>query len=635
MSEASANAAPFRSLSVKFFRFTSLLVLWIVIVILAYDINQGNFNPSKGLLLCTVVLMVSWAIARFTIKQLIKPIRLLQIGMEEVGRGNLERIKFAKTGDEIEFLGKSFNGMIERLIETQTRLVQQHEELEQKVHERTQALEEAMQKAMEASGAKSEFLANMSHELRTPMNGLLGMIELSLDAPASAEQQEQLETAQRCALSLLALVNDVLDLSKIESGKMALEKISFPLANQLEDTLKGHELKARQKGVLLDWKFAPSMPDEVVGDPLRLRQIVNNLVSNSIKFTDEGAIEVRVAAFKGTDPSKWNVELHVIDTGAGIPQDKIATIFEKFTQADGSISRRYGGTGLGLAITKRLVDLHNGSISAESELGLGSKFSVLLEYDVAVAPVVVLAPVETESKGSEGSTSRSKDNDGIVLLVEDNIVNQKVVMAVLKKRGYEIDLASNGEEALVKLEQRSYAVVLMDVQMPVLDGLETTRRMRLEERWKDIPVIAMTAHAMNGDKEKCLAAGMNAYISKPVHSAHLLATIEAYTSRPVKKLTAAPVDDLMKPFLSRANDGLAQLRKSLDNTDLATLEEQVGYLRQAAEAISATGIVECAKRVEIAVASKNTDDVMHSLLLLEGEITRLNQQTVVTSFRAG
>ena len=628
MSNPPTSPRKFRSLSVKFFRFTACLVLWIVTVILAYDMHQGGFHAGKGVLLCVVVVLVAYAIARFTINLLIKPIRILQHGMEQVGQGNLKRIKFPCTGDEIEYLAKSFNTMIKRLADSQKRIVEHHEELENKVKDRTQELEQAMAKAMEASGAKSEFLANMSHELRTPMNGLLGMIELSLDTPSSAEQKEQLETAQRCALSLLALVNDVLDLSKIESGKMALEIINFNIASTLEDTLKGYGIKARQKGVLLEWNFSPNLPSEVSGDPLRLRQIVNNLVSNSIKFTSEGAIEVKISAHKSeTDASKWIVEIHVIDTGTGIPEDKLGIIFEKFTQVDGSISRRYGGTGLGLAITKRLVELQNGAISVESELGLGSKFSITLEYEDAL-PVQAAVKV---TKVEEVAMPKIQDSCGVILLVEDNLVNQRVVTAVLKKRGYEIDVASNGIEALAKMEQRSYAVILMDVQMPVMDGLEATRKLRLDERWKDVPVIAMTAHAMSGDKERCIAAGMNAYISKPVHSAHLIATIEAYYTKPARNEQAARTNDLMKPFLAQASEGLLELRKSVDAVDLNKLELQVRNLREAAEAISASGVVESARRVELAIQSKNPDDVTHGLLLLEGEITRLHQTTTVTS----
>ncbi len=622
MQTSQLASTKFRSLSVKFFRFTASLVLWVVAVVLAYDLNQGNFNPGKGILLCAVVLMVAGAIARFTIRLLVKPIHILERGMQEVGRGKLEQIEYSATGDEIEYLGKCFNSMIDDLRKSQQQIVQYQEMLEDRVRQRTVALEDAMQRAMDASRAKSEFLANMSHELRTPMNGLLGMIELSLDAPASDEQKEQLEIAQRCALSLLSLLNDVLDLSKIEAGKMALELISFPLSDLLIDTLKNHSPRAAEKGISLDWKLSPNLPKRALGDSLRLRQIVNNLVSNSIKFTTEGAVEVRVSAEKKAK-SKFVLLIEVIDTGTGIPPDKLKTIFEKFTQVDGSISRRYGGTGLGLAITKKLVDLHEGEILVESELGLGTKFTVSLPYEVSELEErdqLVLDP------GARVTVVPDDPADaGAVLVVEDNLVNQKVVTAVLNKRGYRVSVANNGEEALEMLEKTQFAIVLMDVQMPVLDGLEATRRMRADDRWKTIPVIAMTAHAMTGDREKCLEAGMNAYISKPVHSAHLLATIEAYILQGIA--TEVTTLDPRTKFFAMAPTCLAHMRQQVKRADLATLSAEVEDLRFAAQKINASGVANCAQRVQAAADAMNSDEVLHSLLLLEGEITRLHMQS--------
>ena len=629
MQTSQLASTKFRSLSVKFFRFTASLVLWVVAVVLAYDLNQGNFNPGKGILLCAVVLMVAGAIARFTIRLLVKPIHILERGMQEVGRGKLEPIEYSATGDEIEYLGKCFNSMIDDLRKSQQQIVQYQEMLEDRVRQRTVALEDAMQRAMDASRAKSEFLANMSHELRTPMNGLLGMIELSLDAPASDEQKEQLETAQRCALSLLSLLNDVLDLSKIEAGKMALELISFPLSDLLIDTLKNHSPRAAEKGIALDWKLSPSLPKRAMGDSLRLRQIVNNLVSNSIKFTTEGAVEVRVTAEKKAK-SKFVLQIEVVDTGTGIPPDKLKTIFEKFTQVDGSISRRYGGTGLGLAITKKLVDLHEGEILVESELDLGTKFTVSLPYEVSELEdreQSVLDP------GARVTVVPDDPADaGAVLVVEDNLVNQKVVTAVLNKRGYRVSVANNGEEALEMLEKAQFAIVLMDVQMPVLDGLEATRRMRADDRWKTIPVIAMTAHAMTGDREKCLEAGMNAYISKPVHSAHLLATIEAYILQ--STVTAVSTLDPRTKFFAMAPTCLAHLRQQVKRADLTTLSAEVKDLRFAAQEINANGVANCAQRVQIAADAMNADEVLHGLLLLEGEITRLHMQSKTHDYSA-
>ena len=312
----------------------------------------------------------------------------------------------------------------------------------------------------------------------------------------------------------------------------------------------------------------------------------------------------------------------MIDTGTGIPDDKLKAIFEKFTQVDGSISRRYGGTGLGLAITKKLVDLHCGEIQVESELNLGTKFTITLPYEVC--EIAEREPALLDPGARVTVVPDEPADAGTVLVVEDNIVNQKVVTAVLRKRGYRVSVANNGEEALRMLELEQYAIVLMDVQMPVLDGLEATRRMRADDRWKSIPVIAMTAHAMTGDREKCLESGMNAYISKPVHSAHLLATIEAYILHDA--MTQMTAMDPQTKFFAMAPGYLVHLRQQVQRADLQTVGDEVQELKLAAQDINAEGVAVCAQRVQTAVAANNSNEVLHGLLMLEGEITRLQMQ---------
>jgi signal transduction histidine kinase/ActR/RegA family two-component response regulator len=505
-----------------------VLLLWVVAATLAYDLHQGTLSVTKAILECGVVLVVAAVISLFTIRVLGRPLRYLQQGITAVRKGKLEPIQVSRTGDEIEYLGESFNQMIEALSSSQDEIGRHQELLEQRIRQRTEELEEAMLRAQAANEAKSEFLANMSHELRTPMAGILGMLDVTLESDLPDEHRDQLETAQRCAYSLLALLNDILDLSKIESGRMGLEKIPFDVRIVLQDCVRSFQPKADEAGIDLVCRVAPAVPDEVVGDPLRLRQIFANLLSNAIKFTVHGHVTVTLDA---TPSSGGDILIRFVveDTGIGIPAEKLPLIFEKFTQVDGSVSRKFGGTGLGLAITHKLVEMHRGEIRVESQPGKGSTFTVDLR---CTTPQPVPSNAHTSAAGRGGKESR-EGGSVRVLVVEDNQVNQKVVTTVLRKRGFTVELANNGVEALELLERDDrYRLVIMDVQMPVMDGLETTRRIRLNPKWRNLPILAMTAHAMNGDREKCLSAGMNGYISKPVHPSHLLSVMDEYMTEP-------------------------------------------------------------------------------------------------------
>jgi signal transduction histidine kinase/CheY-like chemotaxis protein len=460
-----------------------------------------------------------------TIRLMARPLSLLQDGITSIREGRLEPVQVSRTGDEIEFLGESFNRMIEELARSRQELLQNQELLEDRIKERTQQLEVAMQNALAASQVKSEFLANISHELRTPMNGILGMIDIVLGSDLNAEQRDHLQTAQGCAYSLLALLNDVLDLSKIEAGRMALEKIPFELRALIADSKKAQTALALQKGVELRTVIEPDVPHRVIGDPLRIRQMLINLLSNAAKFTDRGWIELRVRTAGDTTAGNIMLILEVADTGMGIAADKLPTIFDKFTQADSSISRRFGGSGLGLAITKVLAEMHGGTVAVESELGVGSTFTVTIECEISAERV---EPEHSHAMPATHVSLATPGAGGSVLLVEDNPVNQKLVASILQKRGYHVVISGNGREALKVLREQEFQLVLMDVQMPEMDGLETTRLIRQDRRWSELPIVAMTAHAMNGDREGCLAAGMNGYISKPVHSAHLLSIVEEF-----------------------------------------------------------------------------------------------------------
>jgi signal transduction histidine kinase/CheY-like chemotaxis protein len=607
------------------------ILVWVVAIVLLWDIRTHTFSAGEVIMLVVVVLIVAGLVSQFTIKVLTRPLALLQQGITSVRQGRFEPIQVSETRDEIEDLGKSFNRMIEEL-QRSNREIQQHRDLlEERIRQRTEELENAMRTALAASQAKSEFLANMSHELRTPMNGLLGMLDVVLDSTLAGEQREHLETAQHSAYSLLALLNDILDLSKIEAGRMMIEKIPFNVRNVLEDCVKSYQPRAAQKGVSLHFEMDKSSPAHVMGDPLRLRQIVTNLLSNAIKFTAKGfvAVGVRTEPIEG-QPGTLRFAIEVRDTGTGIESDKQQSIFDKFTQADGSITRKYGGTGLGLAITKRLTELQDGRVTVQSTVGSGSTFTITLPYEIVQeAAAREAAPVSPAPSTEMSGPVR-------ILLVEDNVVNQKVVLAVLRKRKFHIDVAGDGREALNLMEtSRPYDLILMDVQMPVLDGLETTRIIRKDARWTTLPILAMTAHAMTGDRERCLQAGMDHYISKPIQPAHLIDTItQALASRrsqPSEREAVEPapsdqndlVGDLLRVFLQLAPDRIERLENAARNHDGAAIAAEAKKIAAAAEQLTAPHIGECAIRIEMAGNRGDFDGLQSDLEQLRLEIHAL------------
>jgi signal transduction histidine kinase len=371
-----------RSLATKFSVFTALLVFWVAVIVLAYAVKHGPFDLLESVIVTAVVVLAAGSIACFTILLLVRPLALLQKGLMAVGEGRLESLQVSRTGDEIELVGQSFNRMIEALKASRREIQGHHEMLEERIRRRTEDLQEATRRAELASQVKGEFLANMSHELRTPMTGVLGMIDMVLDGPLTSDQREQYETAQRCANSLLALLNDILDISKIEAGKMVIEHIPLDLRLLVADCVQSLEPRAREKGIRLEAEIPREFPGSLMGDPLRMRQILINLLSNAVKFTEVGSVVIRLNGDLVAGTNRFKLELQVADTGSGIAPEKLPVIFEKFTQADGSISRRYGGTGLGLAITSRLVEMHGGEIRVQSEVGRGSTFMVTMQLDV-------------------------------------------------------------------------------------------------------------------------------------------------------------------------------------------------------------------------------------------------------------
>ena len=712
---------------------------------------------SLGQMVAIVLLAALWlALAVGSRLQRIISVPLLRLteitGIVTRERRYDVRAEIAQAGadDEISVLVAGFNGMLEEIQQRDSSLLQQQQSLESAVEARTAELRglndgmaAARDRAMDASRAKSEFLANMSHEIRTPMNGIIGMTDLALGNPVSAETRECLETVKSSAESLLAILNDILDFSKIESRKLELESVPFAPREILADLLKPFAVRADQKGLELIVDVEDRVPDTLIGDPGRLQQVLGNLVGNAVKFTARGHVLVEVREHARVNGCTM-LHLLVTDTGVGVPEEKHGTIFDAFSQADGSTTRQFGGTGLGLTISATLVQMMGGRIWLESDGGAGATFHVTLPLEIAglasepqpdsvlaglralvvddnevnrriliaqltrwqmeptavssgqdgiealqsasrigrpfglvlldanmpvadgftvagwiaADPALARTPVMMlTSSGQWGDADRSRElgvaayltkpvdqrtllaqirrvvqgsaadpraatnvaeeaiTPSRILLAEDNVVNQRVAMGLLQRRGHHVTLAQNGREAVDAVLRERFDVVLMDVQMPEMGGIDATTAIRKHEAESGghVRIVAMTAHAMSGDRDRCLAAGMDGYLSKPIQQALLFEVIELGSDGEMPAAPAA-IDavgllarvggdhelmrDVVRLFLEDCPARLAAIREAITARDPEALRHGAHALRGAAGTLSAAGVVEAASALE-------------------------------------
>jgi signal transduction histidine kinase/DNA-binding response OmpR family regulator len=553
------------------------------------------------------------------------------------------------TDDELGELCDEFNEMLVQIESRDAELDMHRRHLEALVRMRTEALEQKTAEALAASVAKSQFLANMSHEIRTPMNAILGFTDLlrrGADQGKESTRREYLDTISTSGRHLLTVINDVLDISKIESGKMHVERIACSPHNTIAEAVSVLRVRALEKGIQLDYVWNGPVPAQIESDPVRLRQLIINLIGNAIKFTERGGVQVTARLVLD---GSYKLRIDVIDSGIGIPADKLDEIFNPFSQADATVTRRFGGTGLGLAISRHIAESLGGKLTVESEVGRGSTFTVVIDPGPIDVAVLLDAPPTSDilQNSVSGEIPVVALAPGRVLLVEDGETNRKLIRIMLQRHQLEVVEAVNGKVGVDLAMKQDFDIILMDMQMPVMDGYTAARELR--KHGVPTPIIALTAHAMAGDAEKCTAAGCTDYLSKPISETRLMAALARYlegsidaSAAKVQSLTHArasvttqepirsslPTDDsefreIIREFIARANERMESLRSAVQSQSWAEVAEIAHWMKGSGGTAGFDAFTAPAGRLERLARQGSFDEIPSAIAQLEAVLSRL------------